>query len=275
MNAIFGMMELQLQAAGDDARRRKALTVMQQAAHDLLALIDNVLDVSKWRRRNSNSSRNRSNCTAGRRAGAALSETSLLRRVSASRSYRWVERTGAKTRATRVAGARTRETTGMGTRAAGAAQSGAVAGTRTRTAGRTAISRHGSWRTPCRLRQVVANLLSNAVKFTAVGGVRLEYAIGPDTWWGDESVTKVSTVLEFPVIDSGVGIAEADRATLFEPFSQAGEAQRGHYGGTGLGLSICKRTRRADGRHDRSRQHAGRWHARVRRAGVPARSRGL
>ncbi len=47
MNAILGMLELQLEDAGCDVRRHDTLSVMQQAARDLLALIDNVLDVSK------------------------------------------------------------------------------------------------------------------------------------------------------------------------------------------------------------------------------------
>ncbi|RBH52121.1 hypothetical protein C3F00_032750, partial [Pseudomonas sp. MWU13-2860] len=38
--------------------------------------------------------------------------------------------------------------------------------------------------------------------------------------------------------DTGVGIAAADQASLFQPFFQAGEG-RGKAGGAGLGLPIC------------------------------------
>ena len=47
MNAILGLLELELKGALEDPRRTASLGVMQQAARDLLALIDNVLDVSK------------------------------------------------------------------------------------------------------------------------------------------------------------------------------------------------------------------------------------
>ncbi|RKP51755.1 ATP-binding protein [Pararobbsia silviterrae] len=47
MNAILGLIELELQRSTLAQRRSASLGVIQQAAHDLLALIDNVLDVSK------------------------------------------------------------------------------------------------------------------------------------------------------------------------------------------------------------------------------------
>lgn len=47
MNAILGLLELELQRSRLDERRFTSLAVVQQAAQDLLALIDNVLDVSK------------------------------------------------------------------------------------------------------------------------------------------------------------------------------------------------------------------------------------
>ena len=47
MNAILGLLELELQRSPHDPTCSASLAVMQQAARDLLALIDNVLDVSK------------------------------------------------------------------------------------------------------------------------------------------------------------------------------------------------------------------------------------
>jgi signal transduction histidine kinase len=80
-----------------------------------------------------------------------------------------------------------------------------------------------------KVKQVVVNLLSNAVKFTPAGG----------------SVTlrarRIESGTELAVIDTGVGIAEADQALVFEEFRQARGEHLGKSEGTGLGLSLAKR----------------------------------
>jgi signal transduction histidine kinase len=80
-----------------------------------------------------------------------------------------------------------------------------------------------------RLIQVVINLISNAIKFTADGSITI-------VAWHDSRAGMVQVA----VSDTGTGIAEADQATVFEPFAQAGDpgATRPH--GTGLGLPICR-----------------------------------
>jgi signal transduction histidine kinase len=83
-------------------------------------------------------------------------------------------------------------------------------------------------------RQIVNNLLSNAIKFTPSGGrVTL--------WTGVEG-----TDLVVAVTDTGIGVAESDRETIFERFRQVlppegedGVLVREHRG-TGLGLSIAR-----------------------------------
>ena len=84
-----------------------------------------------------------------------------------------------------------------------------------------------------RVRQIVANLLSNAVKFTDRGGVRLEVAVttGPAV---------VPGTVEIVVADTGVGIPEADRERVFEPFVQIGPVETRGLQGTGLGLPIVR-----------------------------------
>jgi signal transduction histidine kinase/CheY-like chemotaxis protein len=79
-----------------------------------------------------------------------------------------------------------------------------------------------------KLRQVLDNLLGNAVKFTPRGSVRLDVRPLPDERF------------EFAVTDTGVGIAAADLARLFQPFQQAADG-RPPEPGTGLGLAIAQR----------------------------------
>ncbi|HWE47861.1 MAG TPA: ATP-binding protein [Caulobacteraceae bacterium] len=83
-----------------------------------------------------------------------------------------------------------------------------------------------------RLRQVLLNLVNNAVKFTADGSVEIEVSAQPD-----ENGAEVVTVR---VLDTGIGVAEAKRDRLFQPFSQVDSSITRTYGGTGLGLAISK-----------------------------------
>lgn len=78
-----------------------------------------------------------------------------------------------------------------------------------------------------RLRQVLSNLISNAVKFTEAGSVRVVVE-------GDD------LSLTARVIDTGVGIAEAQRERLFTKFAQLDCSSTRRAGGSGLGLAICK-----------------------------------
>jgi signal transduction histidine kinase len=79
-----------------------------------------------------------------------------------------------------------------------------------------------------RLTQVLMNIVSNAIKFTEQGSVRI--AVGARDGAFDVRVT-----------DTGTGIAEEDRARIFEAFQQVDNSSTRTKGGTGLGLSISKR----------------------------------
>ncbi len=83
-----------------------------------------------------------------------------------------------------------------------------------------------------RLRQVLLNLLSNAVKFTEHGEVVLTVTA---------RVKEGSAELVFAVRDTGIGLAPASIARLFQSFSQADSSTTRRYGGTGLGLAISKK----------------------------------
>lgn len=87
---------------------------------------------------------------------------------------------------------------------------------------------HGDAR---RLRQILLNLLTNAVKFTQQGGVVLRV--------GRVTTAGAAPLLRFQVEDTGLGIASPDLDRIFEPFQQARNDQR-QGDGVGLGLTISR-----------------------------------
>ncbi|MBI4532561.1 MAG: PAS domain S-box protein [Candidatus Melainabacteria bacterium] len=86
---------------------------------------------------------------------------------------------------------------------------------------------------PVRLRQILLNLASNSIKFTERGDVIISASLA--------SQNSSAVNVHFEVSDTGIGITEAARKRLFQPFVQADGSTTRKYGGTGLGLSICKR----------------------------------
>ncbi len=86
-----------------------------------------------------------------------------------------------------------------------------------------------------KLRQVLINLLSNAIKFTPQGSVTL----GVISELNPMDQTTPSYLLNFRVIDTGVGIKPEELSKLFEAFSQT-ESGRSAQEGTGLGLVISQ-----------------------------------
>lgn len=80
---------------------------------------------------------------------------------------------------------------------------------------------------PRRLRQILGNVIDNAVKFTARGSVRVE-------------VSRQDDEVLLTIIDTGPGIAPAERAAIFEEYRQAGDPLSRPFG-TGLGLAITRR----------------------------------
>jgi signal transduction histidine kinase/CheY-like chemotaxis protein/HAMP domain-containing protein len=86
---------------------------------------------------------------------------------------------------------------------------------------------------PYRLNQILLNLAGNAIKFTSQGFVKINAAL--------KTNSSSQVVLDFSVIDTGIGIEADKQHLIFESFSQAQNDHSRKYGGTGLGLTITKR----------------------------------
>ncbi|MCA9259363.1 MAG: CHASE domain-containing protein [Planctomycetales bacterium] len=89
---------------------------------------------------------------------------------------------------------------------------------------------------PTRLRQILVNLLGNSIKFTELGSVKL---ICSSHFAPDDRLLRA--VLQFDIVDTGVGMSKEQQRELFTPFSQADTSTARRFGGTGLGLHISKR----------------------------------
>ena len=81
---------------------------------------------------------------------------------------------------------------------------------------------------PLRLGQVLTNLMGNAIKFTDRGSVTVR------------TTQPAPGRFRFEVIDTGIGMDEAQQQRIFSPFTQADETITRKFGGTGLGLSITR-----------------------------------
>jgi len=83
-----------------------------------------------------------------------------------------------------------------------------------------------------RLTQILVNLIGNAIKFTQQGTVTVHIEEGLRK--GDLLQTRIL------IKDTGIGIAAAKQAAIFDRFRQAEDNVTRQYGGTGLGLSIVQ-----------------------------------
>ena len=78
-----------------------------------------------------------------------------------------------------------------------------------------------------RVRQILINLIGNAIKFTPAGHVRL-------------GVRHAREMALIEIEDSGPGLTDAERASIFEPFARGAASAQGAAPGSGLGLTIAK-----------------------------------
>lgn len=82
---------------------------------------------------------------------------------------------------------------------------------------------------PHQIKRVLINLLENAIRYSSFGG-RIE--IKAENVPGD--------FVKIVVSDEGEGIAEEDRAKVFNRFYRVEKSRNKQHGGSGLGLSIAK-----------------------------------
>ncbi|MDR2928958.1 MAG: response regulator [Cytophagaceae bacterium] len=85
---------------------------------------------------------------------------------------------------------------------------------------------------PLRLGQILVNLVNNAIKFTEYGEVIVKVSV--------QSEANNRIKLLFSVSDTGIGLKEEQKSSLFESFAQADASITRRYGGSGLGLAICR-----------------------------------
>ncbi len=118
---------------------------------------------------------------------------------------------------------------------------------------------------PTHLRQILVNLIGNAIKYTNDGTISVRARLvgadpvastsaaersprtTPDGVWLQPLPSPAQGLwVAVQVIDTGIGIAEADFDRIFDEFEQVGAGPRGEsmQRGTGLGLSISRRLAR-------------------------------
>jgi two-component system sensor histidine kinase BaeS len=89
-----------------------------------------------------------------------------------------------------------------------------------------------------KLRQAIDNLIANALKFTPRGGkVRVRVSREKDA--------EDRAFVVFEIADTGSGVAEAERATIFDRYKQGSRGRAA--GGAGLGLAIARGIAEAHG----------------------------
>ena len=87
-----------------------------------------------------------------------------------------------------------------------------------------------------RVQQILYNLIGNAIKFTKSGSVKVGCEV--DGEW-----------LRVSIADTGIGIAEDQKKSIFKSFEQGDGDTAGIYGGTGLGLAVTQQLVELHGGH--------------------------
>ena len=84
------------------------------------------------------------------------------------------------------------------------------------------------WGDQAWLRKIVESIVSNAIKFTNEGGITI-------------SAEKREDGITINIGDTGIGIVEENKETLFKEFSKIQGTGATQHAGSGLGLALSKR----------------------------------
>ncbi|EDM23902.1 ATP-binding protein [Caminibacter mediatlanticus] len=84
-----------------------------------------------------------------------------------------------------------------------------------------------------KIKEIITNLINNAIKFTPENGIISVKILL-------QEIINNKAKIYFEVRDTGIGMSEAQKAKIFEAFTQADASVTRKYGGTGLGLTIVK-----------------------------------
>lgn len=212
LNAIVGLAHLLRQDVTDPLQQDK-LTKMDAAARHLLAIISDILDLSK--------------IEAGK---FALEEQDFHLAVVLNEVHALIAEAA---RDKHLQFTITWDEVAVPTPLSSAAHFAPIPEGRARHDPRSAGLPDWLRGDPTRLRQALLNLASNAVKFTDQGHISLgARLVGEDAQ---------GLRVRFAVEDTGIGVAPERLAQLFQPFEQADSSTTRKYGGTGLGLAVTRR----------------------------------
>ena len=77
-----------------------------------------------------------------------------------------------------------------------------------------------------KIRDIISSLMSNAVKFTKQGQIHIKGKL-------------IDKLLEISIEDSGIGLKEDQKQSIFELFTQGDGSHSRMFGGTGMGLTLA------------------------------------
>lgn len=84
-----------------------------------------------------------------------------------------------------------------------------------------------------RLQQIFVNLLNNAIQYTECGDITLSVGVS-------ENPRSQQILLHCKVVDSGIGMTDEQKKSLFDAFNSPDLPVIRSYNNSGLGLAICK-----------------------------------